>query len=228
MKIIVILQLFCFSTFSMPTSEGAFPVFLKIGFSSILEFDEVPIRIVLGDSQSFQIEKMERSLVIRTLVPYGITNMFVYFNKSSQQIFTLTADEDANPTVYRRIESLKPIKTAEKKLTYKSKKQKKGAYFSSLSWDKEKDYLTIDGLISSDEESILIPKWDLIRLTSNSNKIVPYKVWSARKSIQKDSTVKFRLVFLRPNIEKDLKKSFIVIPLEGKMESLHLMLKKEK
>ena len=33
-----------------------FPVFLKVGYSSILEFEETPQQVVLGDSKSFQIE----------------------------------------------------------------------------------------------------------------------------------------------------------------------------
>lgn len=48
------------------------------------------------------------------------------------------------------------------------------------------------------------------------------------QEVQKDSTVKFRFIFLRPNINKDLKKNFIIIPLQGKTETLHLELKKGK
>src|SRR5476651_1017859 len=79
-----------------------FPVFLKAGFSSVLEFEEVPVRVVLGDGQSFQVEKVERSLVVRTLSPYAASNMFVYFKDTAPRLFVLTASEDANPTYYKK------------------------------------------------------------------------------------------------------------------------------
>lgn len=226
MRILIILQLFYFSAFANTTNEASFPVFLKIGFSSIIDFNEMPLRVVLGDSQGFQIEKMDKSLVLRTLVPYATTNMFVYFKDAPPQIFTLTADEDANPTVYRKLEVIRPIKVVEQKPSSKTVRLKKGAYLSTASWDKEKDYLTIDGYINADSNVIILPKWDLIRLAVGDKKISPFKVWSARKEIQKDSSVKFRLIFMRPNINKDLNKNFVIIPLQGKSESLHLELKK--
>lgn len=228
MRIFIILQLLYFSAFANTTGEASFPVFLKIGFSSIIDFNEMPIRVVLGDSQSFQIEKMDRSLVLRTLVPYSTTNMFVYFKDAPPQIFTLTADEDANPTVYRKLEVIRPVKIVEKKANSKISKFKRGAYLTEASWNKEKDYLTIDGFINADSDSIIIPKWDFIRLAEGEKRISPLKVWSARKDIQKDSSVKFRFIFLRPNIDKSLKKNFVIIPLQGKSESLHLELKKGK
>ncbi len=226
MWILVVLQLFYFSAFASTTNEASFPVFLKIGFSSIIDFNEMPLRVVLGDSQGFQIEKMDKSLVLRTLVPYATTNMFVYFKDAPPQIFTLTADEDANPTVYRKLEVIRPIKVVEQKPSSKTVRLKKGAYLSAASWDKEKDYLTIDGYINADSNAIILPKWDLIRLAAGDKRISPFKVWSARKEIQRDSSVKFRLIFMRPNINKDLNKNFVIIPLQGKSESLHLELKK--
>lgn len=226
MRIFLILQLFYFSAFANTVNEAAYPIFLKMGYSTIIDFNEMPQRIVLGDSQGFQIEKMDKSLVLRTLVAYATTNMFVYFKDAPPQIFTLTADEDANPTVYRKLEVIRPIKVIEKKRSSTIYKIKKGAFLNSTSWDKEKDYLTIDGFISADSESLLLPKWELIRLASGEKRLAPFKVWSARKDIQKDSSVKFRLIFLRPNIDKDLKKMFVIIPLQGKSESLHLELKK--
>lgn len=228
MRIFITFQLFYFSAFANTINDTSFPVFLKIGFSSIIDFNEMPLRVVLGDSQGFQIEKMDKSLVLRTLVPYATTNMFVYFKDAPPQIFTLTADEDANPTVYRKLEVIRPIKIVAQKLISKTVKLKKGAYLTSVTWNNEKDYLTIDGYINADGLSIILPKWDLVRLADGDKRISPFKVWSARKEIQKDSSVKFRLIFLRPNIDKSLKKNFVIIPIQGKSESLHLVLKKGK
>jgi len=226
MRIFIILQLFYFSAFANTTTEASFPIFLKMGFTSIIDFNEIPLRVVLGDSQTFQIEKMEKSLVIRTLVPYANTNMFVYFKDAPPQLFTLTADEDANPTVYRKLEVIRPIKVVEQKGSVRSSKLKRGAFLVSALWNKEKDYLTIDGYINADAESVVLPKWELIKLADGEKRISPFKVWSARKELQKDSSVKFRLIFLRPNIDKSLGKNFVIIPLQGKSESLHLELKK--
>ncbi len=79
------------------------PIFLKAGFSSVIEFDEAPIRVVLGDTQSFQVERVERSLVVRTLAPYAVTNLFVYFREASPKLFVLTASEDAEPSYLLKI-----------------------------------------------------------------------------------------------------------------------------
>ena len=81
-----------------------FPVFLKSGFSSVLDFEEAPTRVVLGDAQSFQVEKFERSLVVRALTPYASSNMFVYFRSAEPRLFVLTASEDAEPTYYKKFE----------------------------------------------------------------------------------------------------------------------------
>lgn len=41
-------------------NPAPFPIFLKSGFSSVVEFDDAPTRVVLGDGQSFQVEKLDR------------------------------------------------------------------------------------------------------------------------------------------------------------------------
>lgn len=215
-------------TFAANLDPTSFPIFLRMGFSSIIEFSEMPQRVVIGDSQGFQIEKLEKSLVLRTLVPYATTNMFVYFKDAPPQIFSLTADEDANPTVYRKFEVLKPVKTSLVAPIKATSKLKKGVFLGSAFWDKAKDYLTIDGHINANQESSISPKWEMIRLVDGDKRISPYKVWSERQEVQKDSTVKFRFIFLRPNINKEFKRNFIIIPLQGKTEILHLELKKGK
>lgn len=215
-------------TFAANLDPTTFPIFLRMGFSSIIDFSEVPQRVVVGDSQGFQIEKLEKSLVIRTLVPYATTNMFVYFKDAPPQIFALTADEDAVPTEYRKFEVIRPLKTPAPVSSKTVSKLKKGAFLNSATWDKSKDYLTIDGYINANQDSVISPKWEMIRLVDGDKRISPHKVWSERKEVQKDSTVKFRFIFLRPNINKDLKKNFIIIPLQGKTETLHLEFKKGK
>ena len=79
MKLIFVLLSLSQMTFAANLDPTSFPIFLRMGFSSIIDFNEVPQRVVIGDSQGFQIEKLDKSLVLRTLVPYATTNMFVYF-----------------------------------------------------------------------------------------------------------------------------------------------------
>lgn len=251
MRVVIMSLLLSFTTYAnqLNVSQIPQPLFLKLGFSSVVEFSENPIRVIVGDSQSFQVEKTDKSLVIRTLVSYATTNLFVYFKTAQPKLFTLTASEDANPSLYNKFDlaPLKPI-ADDKSLDIKSDVKsnikdstkivnknitsknifKSGAILKSAVFDKSKDYLTIDFLISADDKSLIQPKWDLIRLSSGKNKIAPYKVWSEREDIQKDSVIKARLIFLRPDIEKSLKNCYIIIPLKGKASVFHLNLKKGK
>src|SRR4051794_22875125 len=104
MKTIFVVVLSTLPLFSV-ASSAPFPVFLKSGFSTVLEFEEIPTRVVLGDAQSFQVEKLDKSIVIRTLAPYAVGNMFVYFRSKETQLFILSASEDAEPTYYKKFEA---------------------------------------------------------------------------------------------------------------------------
>ncbi len=231
MRVVFILLLLNCTAYSDPltTTQIPHPIFLKLGFSSIIDFSEVPIRVVVGDSQSFQVEKIDKSLVVRALVPYATTNLFVYFKTAQSKLFTLSASEDSNPSLYSKFD-LSPPKPIEPKMDIKAVNKKStlksGVQLKTAKFDKSKDYLTIDFLISADAMSLLKPKWDLIRLVSGKNKFAPHKVWSERQQIQKDSSIKARLIFLRPNIDKALKNCFVIIPLIGRPDVFHLNLKK--
>lgn len=234
MRVVTILfLLFNYSAFAnqLTTTSIPHPLFLKQGFSSIIEFDQNPLKIVIGDNQAFQIEKMDKSLVVRALVSYATSNLFVYFKDAPPKLFTLTVSEDATPSLYNKFD-VTPLKaeasrseTEKKAITANKVKVKTGTKLTSAKFDKTKDYLTIDFVISADSTSVLAPKWDLIRLNYGDKKIAPYKVWSERQEIQKDSAIKARLIFLRPNIDKSLSQSSIIIPLKGRADVLNLKLK---
>ena len=100
MKLIAIL--FSQMAFAMNVGPTTFPVFLKEGFSSILEFEEAPTQVVLGDQNLFQIEKLNRSIIIKPLTAYATTNMFVYFKGKETKLFILTASEETEPTYYKK------------------------------------------------------------------------------------------------------------------------------
>jgi hypothetical protein len=211
---------------SLPPS--AYPVFLKAGFSSVLEFDEAPSRVVLGDSQSFQIEKLDHSLVVKTLTPYAATNMFVYFGSETPRLFVLTASEDAEPTYYRKFEAPNPPKSdsrLEEARSTAPRTYKQGAKVLLAQFDAKKDYLTIEVELAADGKEPIRPAWPLVRLKSNSAVIVPYRLWAERQEVQKDASIRTRFIFAKPNIPRDLKGVFLIIPIQGTIAPMTLALK---
>ena len=207
------------------------PVFLKAGFSSVLEFDEPPIRVVLGDGQSFQVEKVDRSLVVRTLTPYAASNMFVYFKDEQHRLFILTASEDANPTYYKKFDKAVPPKPVQP-LTVKAprvfaKTSLKIGYTMRVThadFDSKKDYLTLDCELASQSKELLKPVWNLVRITYKAKALTPIKLWAERQDVQKDSHVKFRLIFAKPNLPRDLRNVGLVIPLLGQPDAISIPL----
>lgn len=185
-----------------------FPVFLKFGFTSVLEFEETPTRVVIGDSQNFQIEKLGRSLAIRSLVSENTSNMFVYFKTLPPKLFILTASDDNQPSYYKKFESLvvpKPVPTLNRPL-------KTGIISSKF--DSKKDYLTIDIVVAA-RGGRINPRWNATQLRFNSKTVQPTKIWSQRKEIQSDSHAKARFIFYRPDIPKNLANVSLVLPTDG-------------
>jgi len=197
-----------------------FPVFLKQGFSSVLEFEDYPTQVVIGDSRSFQVEKLKRSVVIRALSPYGASNMFVYFKTKKPRLFILTSSEDAEPTYYKKFETVMPKK---KKAPAKKKRHyKRSTRLLKSNFDKRKDYLTLEIQITADSLEVLKPKWNLVRLYHKKRAIVPFKLWSERKIVQKDSKVKARFIFAKPNVPRNLKNVSLIVPLRGHLNPVVL------
>ncbi len=224
--------LFClYSTISLANSAPPtpFPIFLKAGFSSVLEFNEPPVRVVLGDTQSFQVEKLEKSVIIRTLVAYASTNMFVYFKIQGPRLFVLTASEDSEPTYYKRFDPpLSLMRPSAITKTTSSLPSKRATTLKLLQFDKKKDFLTIEIEISADSSSVLKPKWDLVRLSFKQNTLTPMKLWAERKEIQKDSRVNARFVFAKPNLPRSLDGVALIVPLVGESQAINLPLKGRK
>ena len=193
-----------------------FPVFLKQGFSAVLEFETSPKRVVLGDPQTFQVEKMEKSLVIRPLSAYASTNMFVYFESNDPKLFLLKAAEDAEPTLYRKMESLKlPEPNSSVKIAAAGKPTTRGLRLLSAKFDEKKDYLTLDLEISASGDQKIVPAWALSRLRYKDAAVIPGKLWAERKEVMRDSKVKARVTFAKPNVPKNLRGASFVLPLEG-------------
>lgn len=205
----------------------AFPVFLKEGFSSILEFEEAPTQVVLGDQNLFQIERLNRSIVLKPLGPYATTNMFVYFKAKDTRLFLLTASEDAEPTFYKKFESF-TAKAIEKPRAKTTTKYLRGVHIKRSEFDKKNDYLTIDFIIAADSSGKIAPGWDLIRLKYKSKIISPTKLWSERREVVRDSSVKARLIFTKPNIPSDLKDVALVVPVKGSAKSWTIKLRGAK
>ncbi len=196
------------------------PIFLKAGFSSVIEFDESPIRVVLGDTQMFQVERVERSLVVRTLAPYAVTNLFVYFREASPKLFVLTASEDAEPSYLLKIVTKELPKLTKATPVFERSIKKAGIRILRQEFDSKKDYLTLGFQIAADSSEPLKPNWDLVRLRFGKNILTPSKLWAERKDVQRDSRVNARLVFAKPNLPRNLTEVSLVVPLQGKANAL--------
>ncbi len=194
-----------------------FPVFLKLGFSAMLKFPEVPVNAILGDSESFQVEKLNTSLIVRTLVPEASSNLIVHFKSGDPRIFILKASDEAKPTLYQTFESKKIVSVPKaaavsKGLTWG---YQKGTRLTKVSFDKKKDYLTIELSITADSKEKVEPRWDWVRLTRSKDSFKPEKLWSEREVVQKDSSVKARFIFKRPDIPLNLSETYLAIPVKG-------------
>ncbi len=193
---------------------GAFPVFLKEGFSSILEFEEAPSQVVLGDQNLFQVERLNRSIVIKPLAPYAVTNMFVYFKDKEAKLFLLSASEDAEPTYYKKFETIIP-KIEEKTKPINKVSYSKGLHIKGIEYDSKKDFLTINFMVAADSSAKLAPSWELVRLKHKDRILVPSKIWSERREAQRDTAIRSRLVFAKPNIPNDFKDVSLIVPVKG-------------
>jgi hypothetical protein len=92
----------------------------------------------------------------------------------------------------------------------------------SASFDQKKDYLTVSIELTADSTEAIRPNWNLVRLTHNKTALAPFKLWAERKEVQKDSLVRSRFVFAKPNIPRNLAGTAIVLPLDGKSSALTL------
>lgn len=159
-----VLSLLLFSTaYASNTLLVPFPVFLKLGFSSILEFDSPPTRIVLGDATSFQVERLESSLVVRTLITAGVSNMFVYLKTGEVKLFTLTASDETVPT-HLSVFKKTPVAVPNATTSSPAFSYKKGAKLVSAIFDTKKDFLTVEIVLSADSKESISPRWDWVEL----------------------------------------------------------------
>lgn len=206
---------------SLPTS---IPIFLKQGFSTVLEFREAPTKVVLGDATSFQVEKLDTSIAIKPLAPYATTNMLVYFKNEPMRIFILSAAEEAEPTLFKSFKqnaiSISSTPNPSRSVsTVRVPKTQTGLTLIAVISDKKKDYVTVDFWVSSSGGK-LIPDWNLVRLNFGSNVSKPSKVWSERREVQSGTHVKARAIFSRPNLQ--MKNAMLILPLVGKTKGLML------
>ena len=205
-------------------SPAPFPIFLKEGYSSVLEFDKNPSQVVIGDTGAFQVERLKNSVVIRPLVSEASTNMFVYFRSQSPKLFLLTASDEAEPSLYRKFESSKPVVKKPKPVA--QARYRRATRLIHAQFDKSKDYLSVEIAMTADSTDSIAPDWEAIRLRHKNKDIVPSNIWSERQVVQKDSRVKARFTFKRPNVPRDLNGTTLLIPLKGHKDSVILTLSK--
>jgi hypothetical protein len=212
-----------FSSAIASIGPSSFPVFLKEGFSSILEFEEAPTQVVLGDQNLFQVERLNKSIIIKPLSSYATTNMFIYFKTKQPRLILLRASEEAEPTFYKKFESVVP-KLPEKPKVIMPTKYPRGLHLKSKNVDAKKDYVTLDIVIASNSSGKVIPNWDLIRMKHKDSEIRPTKLWSERREVQRDSFLKVRLIFIKPNVPENFKDVSLIVPIKDEKKPWNLSL----
>lgn len=217
-------------SFAGALPPAPFPVFLKMGFSTVLDFDEAPAKVVLGDSQKFQVERLNDSLVIKTLTPFATTNMFVYFKEKETKLIILTASEDAQPTYYKKfdppIQAPKAIPVPVAHVPAPA--TQRGGKVVLAHFDAKKDYLTVEFYLGNDSKELMKPTWAYVRLVYKNATLAPYKLWAERQDVQKDSRVKARAIFAKPNIPRNLQDVSLVVPIQGSLSPISLTLVGDK
>ncbi len=195
------------------------PVFLKFGFSTVVEFEEAPTEVVIGNSQLFQIEQLRKSLVIRPTTKSASTNAFVYFKKAEPRLLVLTASDEAEPNYYRLIEEsqLPKVQVQPSSATPQNKKQTSatGMRVGRIEFRAPHDYLTVDVTITANSSREISPRWDLARLNFRDRHLAPVKVWSARRTVSRDSTIRARFIFAKPNVPGNLSGVSLKLPQDG-------------
>lgn len=202
--------------------KSPFPIFMREGFSTILEFEQTPTKVVLGDQSLFQVEKVDKSIVIRPVAAYASTNMFVYFKESAPKLLLLQASEEFEPLYYKKFESMppKPIKS-----TPKAFSSLNGLNVTSAKFDSKKDYLIVDFEVGGESAGKIVPNWGLLRLVNADKNIKPSKLWSERNQIEPGTRVKGRAEFIRPGIGSKNFVTKLVLPLKSGSHPLTANLK---
>jgi len=205
------------------------PLFLKSGFSSVLEFDAVPSRVVIGDGGSFQVERLDKSLVVRPVVEEATTNLLVYFKGAPTRMFVLRATLEEEPALYRKYENVAEQSKASLAIVapgHGGRVEKPGGGISritSAKFDAKKDFLTLDTIISAGPEK-LVPDWNAARLKKGSKEFSAKKLWAERSEVQAGSAVKSRFIFEKPDLGVALKGASLVLPMKGSGRAIILNL----
>ena len=200
---------------------SASPVFLKMGFSTVIEFDLIPIHVVIGDSSSFQVERLKKSIIIKPLVMEGSTNLLVYFKNQRKKLFILRASEDANPNYYKRFNFILAAPKAGNKVYFE------GIKIISRKFSSKKDYFKLIVQVSAGYAKRVLPIWRKAYLKYNGSVIKPARTWSERKSIQRDSFVFASFLWRLPNIPRNLKGVHLILPVHKRKKPFILNLGKK-
>lgn len=208
MKFLLFIYFILYTTSLLANTSAPFPLFLKTGFSSVIEFNAIPSQVVLGDTKSFQVERLNKSLAIRSNTSEATSNLFVYFNNQEPYIFTLTSSDEAEPTFYKKFDFPDVQKKSNPQVTIPIKKVATTRVLSAV-FDRKKDALNIEIILAAPSKSKVSPEWEKTRLKVGKQEIKPNELWSEREVVQKDSSVKARFQFLKPDIPRNLGQSIL-------------------
>lgn len=210
------------------------PLFLKAGYSSVLEFEEAPARVVIGDAGSFQVERMEKSILVRPVVEEASTNLVVYFKVSGPRMFILKATPDEEPAMYRKYVSVKEAPAAsissKKKLSTgpvhsEIRPAKKMTRVTRATLDQKGDYLIVEASFAAPAITRMSPQWKQSKISYKGKDQKPSKIWAEREVVQPGATIRAKFVFNSPEVPKSLAGVTLSVPVQGKYQAIELKLR---
>lgn len=201
-------------------------IYLKPGRSSVIQFNEAPVGIILGNPKAFQAERYGSNLVLRSNVASASTNLFVLFKKSDLKSFDLHCDPELKQTSVLKVDypelvqtsntdTFKPIQqTMPKDDILKLPRNQLFLRVMSASWTKHKDYLNITVRITNTHDHRKTLGWKYASLKKGDKFIVPAAVRARRAEVAPNEQIYTKLEYKRPDVPADLKDIKLVLPVK--------------
>ena len=225
-----ILALSSLNVFSGDKKEPLKTININENLSTIVEFNQEPEALVIGNKKAFHVEKLQKRLVINsTLKAPQNSNLFVLFKGEKMAFLYLISNPGLSHNDFVKIDypkvtlAKKPIKIKKKRIKKKRKRSTWGkihikAYRAVFSH--KKDYLEIRLKISNGLKHRITPALSFTTIKSGKKYITPDKVFSERKTIASGSYTYVKLIFLRPDLPGKEKRFQINIPIKETKKTL--------
>jgi hypothetical protein len=215
-----ILRLIVFSE-NAECAPVSFPVFTKQGYSSVLEFESPPLQVVIGDKESFQVERMGNSLAIRPLVSEGATNLIVYFSKSEPVLFLLKASDEAEPLLYKKIEKGVSSPVSKASPSPRPSSIPTSTKVTYARFTAKHDFLVVKAFLVAGKERLAID-WSQVHLGFKDKQIKPSSLWAERQEVAQGTSASSRFIFPKPDVPSNLAGVSLVLPLKNSPSKITL------